>query len=147
MKVVDFHLLRHKRVLGRGGRFCYCLGALWLFVFNDGALCWGFPHFLPLIVLIPRGEGGATGSGLGGLDGPSKAADDFPNSSRMSSDWKQARARCVVSIRRERERQIPTRAQGIRSSIPDIAHARTSARVARQGRDILEQIGPLKKNK
>lgn len=34
------------------------LGGLWLFVFNDGALCWGFPHFLPLIVLIPRGTGG-----------------------------------------------------------------------------------------
>ena len=36
-------------------------------------------------------------SGLGGLYGTSKAADDFPNSSRMSSDWKQAGARCVVS--------------------------------------------------
>ena len=53
------------------------LGGLWLFVFNDGALCWGFPHFLPLIVLIPRGRRG-TGSGLGGLYGTSKAADDFP---------------------------------------------------------------------
>lgn len=126
MKVVDFHLLRHKRVLGREGRFWYCLGALWLFVFNDGALCWGFPHFLPLIVLIPQGAGG-TGSGLGGLHGTSKAADDFPNSSRMSSDWKQARARCVVSIRRERERQIPTKSQGIHSSIPDITHARPHA--------------------
>lgn len=29
-----------------------------MFVFNDGALCWGFPHFLPLMVLIPRGAGG-----------------------------------------------------------------------------------------
>lgn len=88
------------------------LGGLWLFVFNDGALCWGFPHFLPLIVLIPRGRGG-TGSGLGGLYGTSKAADDFPNSSRMSSHWKQARAQCVVSIRREQERQIATKAQGM----------------------------------
>lgn len=77
-----------------------------MFVFNDGALCWGFPHFLPLIVLIPGG--GGTGSGLGGPDGTSKAADDFPNSSRMSPDWKQARARCVVSIRREQELKVWT---------------------------------------
>lgn len=108
------------------------LGGLWLFVFNDGALCWGFPHFLPLIVLIPRGAGG-TESGLGGLDGTSKAADDFPNSSRMSSDWKQARARCVVSIRREQERQITTKAEGM--DLKALLHSQHHTRVAFQEAD------------
>lgn len=65
------------------------VGGPWLFVFNDGVLCWGFPHFLPLIVSIPRGREGP-GPDWVGYTVPTKAADDFPNSSRMSSDWKQA---------------------------------------------------------
>lgn len=73
-----------------------------MFVFNDGALCWGFPHFLPLIVLIPRGTGGP-GPDWVGYTVPAKLQMISLNSSRMSPDWKQARARCVVSIRRERE--------------------------------------------
>lgn len=71
----------------------------------------GIPTFPASNRIDTPGQSG-TGSGLGGLYGTSKAADDFPNSSRMSSDWKQARARCVVSIRRERERRSTAKAEG-----------------------------------
>lgn len=72
----------------------------------------GIPTFPASNRIDTSGHRG-TGSGLGGLYGTSKAADDFPNSSRMSSDWKQARARCVVSIRGAQERQITTKAKGM----------------------------------
>lgn len=49
----------------------------------------GIPTFPASNRIDTSGQRG-TGSGLGGLYGTSKAADDLPNSSRMSSDWKQA---------------------------------------------------------
>lgn len=72
------------------------LEGLQLFVFNDGALCWGFPHFLPLIVLMSRGAEEVWVRAGWAVRYQRKAADDFPNSPRTASDWKQARACCVV---------------------------------------------------
>lgn len=82
------------------------LGGLWLFVFNDGALCWGFPHFLPLIVLIPRGRVGGLGPDwVGSLYMvPAKLQMISPNSSGMSSDWNQAPLVRVVWFQMRRER-------------------------------------------
>lgn len=81
------------------------LGGLWLFVFNDGALCWGFPHFLPLIVLIPRGRGGL-GPGWVGYTVPAKLQMICQIHHACLQIGNRPRARCVVSIRPERERQI-----------------------------------------
>lgn len=97
---------------GEFGGFRYCQRPLWMFVFNDGALCWGFPHFLPLMVLIPRGAVCVWGGGGFGTIGPDWvrtgwAATQYQlelhmislNSSRMSLDWKQGRAHCVALIK------------------------------------------------
>lgn len=67
-----------------------------LFMFNDLVLCWDF-H---ISYWYPRAAG--DWAGVGGLR-YRQAADDLPNSSRMSSDWKQVqcrggKTRCVVSI-------------------------------------------------
>lgn len=73
----------------------------------------GIPTFPASNRIDTPGQREGTESGLGGLHGTSKAADDFPNSSRMSSDWNQAPcARSAVSIRREQERQIPAKGEG-----------------------------------
>lgn len=82
-----------------------------MFVFNDGALCWGFPHFLPLIVLIPRGRGGL-GPGWVGYTVPAKLQMICQIHHACLQIGNRPRARCVVSIRPKRERQITTKAEG-----------------------------------